>query len=111
MQKTNFDWHCIFYSALFVYFTMTINTIEPLPWLILSRLHKSCLTLQCIGVGTLQCIGKKLINGSQKRGKISFFYKSVDVIIFLPHLKFYQNFKNYHAETLNKTDLVNIYFA
>ena len=34
-------------------------------------------------------------------------YKSVDIIIFLLHLKFYQNFKNYHAEKLIKTDLVN----
>ena len=34
-------------------------------------------------------------------------YKSVDIIIFLLHLKFYQIFKNYHAEKLNKTDLVN----
>ena len=37
--------------------------------------------------------------------------KSVDIIIFLLRLKFYQNFKNYHAGKLNKTDLVNICFA
>ena len=40
-----------------------------------------------------------------------YLYKSVDIIIFLLHLKFYQNFKNYHAGKLNKTDLVNICFA
>ena len=40
-----------------------------------------------------------------------YLYKSVDIIIFLLHLKFYQNFKIYHARKLNKTDLVNIYIA
>ena len=35
-------------------------------------------------------------------------YKSVGIIIFLVHLKFRQNFKNYHARKLNKTDLVNM---
>ena len=35
-------------------------------------------------------------------------YKSVGIIIFLLHLKFRQNFKNYHARKLNKTDLVNM---
>ena len=40
-----------------------------------------------------------------------YLYKSVDIIIFLLRLKFYQNFKNYHAGKLNKTDLVNICFA
>ena len=37
-------------------------------------------------------------------------YKIVN-INFLLYLKFYQNFKNYHAGKLNKTYLVNIYFA
>ena len=37
-------------------------------------------------------------------------YKIVD-IIFLLYSKFYQNFKNCHAEKLNKTYLVNIYFV
>ena len=45
---------------------------------------------------------------SQKRGKIIYLYKIVD--IFLLYLKFYQSFKNYHAEKLSKTDLVKIYF-
>ena len=37
-------------------------------------------------------------------------YKSVN-IIFLLHLKFYQNFKTYHSGKLNKTYFVNIYYA
>ena len=32
-------------------------------------------------------------------------------LIFLLYLKFYQNFKNYNAGKLNKSYLVNIYFA
>ena len=51
-----------------------------------------------------------MIKVSQKRGKIIYLYKIVD-IIFLLHLKFYQSFKNYHTEKLNKTDLVNTCFA
>ena len=31
-------------------------------------------------------------------------------MIFFLHLRFYQNFKNYHAGKLNKTDLVNTCF-
>ena len=34
-----------------------------------------------------------------------YLYESVN-IIFLLHLRFYQNFKNYHAGKLNKTDLI-----
>ena len=50
---------------------------------------------------------KKLI---KVRVKITYLYKSVD-IIFLLHLRSHQNFKNYHAGKLNKTDLVNTCFA
>ena len=50
---------------------------------------------------------KKLI---KVRVKITYLYKSVD-IIFLLHLRSHQNFKNYHAGKLNKTDLVNTRFA
>ena len=53
---------------------------------------------------------KKLIKVIQKIGKTIYLYKSVNTI-FLLHLKFYRNFKNYHAGRLNKPDLVNEYFA
>ena len=39
-----------------------------------------------------------------------YLYERVDIIFSL-YLKFYQYFKNYHAEKVNKTDLVNTYFA
>ena len=51
---------------------------------------------------------KKLIKLIQKKiGQTIYFYKSVNIIIFLLYLEFYQSFKNYHAGKLNKTDLVN----
>ena len=48
---------------------------------------------------------------SAEKEEKSYICKSVDIIIFLLHLKFYQNLKNCHAEKLNKTDLVNICFS
>ena len=65
--------------------------------------------IQCWHKKVSHNLEKKLIKVSQKRGKIIYLYKSVD-IIFLLHLKFYQNFKNYHARKWNKTDLVNVCF-
>ena len=41
----------------------------------------------------------KLIKISLKRGKVIYLYESVN-IIFVLYLKFYQNFKNYHARRL-----------
>ena len=64
--------------------------------------------IQCWHKKVSHNLEKKLIKVSQKRGKIIYLYKSVD-IIFLLHLKFYQNFKNYHAKNVNKTDLVNMF--
>ena len=46
---------------------------------------------------------------STKNGKIIYLYKSVN-IIFL-YINFLLKFENYHAGNLNKTYLVNIYFA
>ena len=65
--------------------------------------------IQCWHKKVSHNLEKKLIKVSQKRGKIIYLYKSVDIIIFLLHLKFYQNFKNYHAKNVNKTDLVNMF--
>ena len=48
---------------------------------------------------------KNLIKVGQKRGKITYLYKSWYCFLLL-HLKYYQNFKNYHVWKLNKTDLV-----
>ena len=66
--------------------------------------------IQCWHQKVSRNLEKKLIKVSQKKGKIIYLYKSVD-IYFLLHLRFYQNFKTYHAGKLNKTDLVNIRFA
>ena len=65
--------------------------------------------IQCWHKKISHNLEKKLIKVIQKIGKTIYLYKSVDIIIFLLHLKFYQNFKNYHAKNVNKTDLVNMF--
>ena len=47
---------------------------------------------------------------NQKKEK-SYIYMKVWLLFFLLHLRFHQNFRNYQAGKLNKTDLVNTCFA